>query len=156
MSQDSILYQSRQFLKLLWLFLPLFTIGMVLFDMREQSLSLLPRALLIVLLVNIVILSMFGYLQIQLDSQVLSWSFGLVAWPRWNLPITEIARVEVCETQWFEGKGIRFTREGMLYNAAGRGAVRIFKTDGSRFRLGSSEPEMLCAQIQKAMGQGRS
>lgn len=144
-------YQSRQFLVLLWFFLPLFTLGMLLFDMRGQDLSLLPRAIFILLLVNIFVLSMFGFLRISLDTQMLSWSFGVLGWPRWRLAVGEIVAVEVCETQWYEGKGIRFTREGMLYNAAGRGAVRITKKDGSQFRLGSAEPEALCQQLRKVL-----
>ncbi|WMW80343.1 hypothetical protein RF679_17095 [Undibacterium cyanobacteriorum] len=117
--------------------------------MRGQNLALLPRAVLVLLFVNVLVLSVFGFLSIRIDSQTLFWSFGLLGWPRWRLAVAEIASVEVCETQWYEGKGIRFTREGMLYNAAGRGAVRITKKDGSQFRLGSAEPEVLCRHLNQ-------
>lgn len=142
-------YQSRQWLVLLWCFLPLFTTGMLLFDMRGQDLAQFPRALLVLMFVNLLVLSMFGFLRIRLDSEQLFWSFGFLGWPSWRLPMKDIADVEVCETQWYEGKGIRFTREGMLYNAAGRGAVRITKKDGSKFRLGSAEPEVLCRHLKQ-------
>ena len=150
---NEVKYQSRQWLKLLWVFLPVLTLGMVLFDMRGQDNSLLPRAIALLMVVNFLILSMFGHLQIRLDRERLQWQFGFLGWPKWDLKISEIRHVEVCETQWFEGKGIRFTREGMLYNAAGRGAVRIIKNDGTRLRLGSSEPEVLSQQLKAAMAQ---
>lgn len=147
MNHPTVSYQSRQFLKLLWLFLPLFTMAMVIFDMRGQSINLLPRALATVFVVNIIILSMFGYLEISLEGEDLKWRFGLLGWPNWSVKLCEIKHIEVCQTQWYEGKGIRFTREGMLYNAAGRGAVRIIKNDGTSLRLGSPEPEILCRKI---------
>ncbi len=150
---NPVIYQSRQWLKLLWIFLPVLTLGMVLFDMRGQDISLLPRAIAILMLVNAIILSLFGHLQIKLDREVLQWQFGFLGWPKWTLRVHDIRHVEVCETTWYEGKGIRFTREGMLYNADGRGAVRIIKNDGSRLRLGSAEPEVLCARIKEALAQ---
>lgn len=150
---SEVSYQSRQWLKLLWVFLPLFTLGMLLFDMRGQDLALLPRAITILMLINIVVLSMFGHLQIRLNRELLQWQFGFLGWPKWTLRIQDIRHVEVCETAWYEGRGIRFTREGMLYNADGRGAVRIVKTDGTRLRLGSAEPEVLSARIKEAMAQ---
>jgi hypothetical protein len=150
---SEVSYQSRQWLKLLWVFLPLFTLGMLLFDMRGQDLALLPRAITILMLINVVVLSMFGHLQIRLNRELLQWQFGFLGWPKWTLRIQDIRHVEVCETAWYEGRGIRFTREGMLYNADGRGAVRIIKTDGTRLRLGSAEPEVLSARIKEAMAQ---
>lgn len=150
---NEVKYQSRQWLKLLWVFLPLLTLAMVLFDMRGQDLAMLPRAIVVLMLINLIILSMFGHLQIKLDRDSLQWQFGFLGWPKWNLRVQEIRHVEVCETHWYEGKGIRFTREGMLYNAAGRGAVRIVKNDGTRLRLGSDEPEVLCERIKAAMAQ---
>lgn len=150
---NAVNYQSRQWLKLLWFFLPVFTLGMVLFDMRGQDVSLLPRAIAILMLVNGLVLGLFGHLQIKLDRDQLQWQFGFVGWPKWSLKVQDIRHVEVCETTWYEGKGIRFTREGMLYNADGRGAVRIIKNDGTRLRLGSAEPEVLSARIKEAMAQ---
>lgn len=150
---NDVNYQSRQWLKLLWIFLPLLTLAMVLFDMRGQDLAMLPRAILVLMLINVVILSIFGHLQIKLERDFLQWQFGFLGWPKWSLRVQDIRHVEVCETTWYEGKGIRFTREGMLYNADGRGAVRIVKNDGTRLRLGSAEPEVLCARIKEAMAQ---
>jgi len=110
----------------------------------------------LLMVVNAVVLLVMAHLRIRLAQGRLSWQFGFLGWPRWSLDVSEIEQVEVCETAWFEGKGIRLTREGMLYNAAGTGAVRIIKKDGTRLRLGSSEPEVLCACIQLAMADAAS
>jgi hypothetical protein len=149
MKVNIVNYQSRQWVVLLWVFLPVLTIGMVLFDMRGQDLSLLPRSLALIVLINLFALSFFGHLKTEINGKVLTWHFGFFGWPKWQLHSDQIRQVEVCETNWYEGKGIRFTREGMLYNATGRGAVRIYKADGSKVRLGSAEPEVLCEKIRQ-------
>lgn len=141
-------YQTRQWITVLWVILPLMTLAVMLFDSRGQDGG---GSVLLLLAINFVVLMLIGYLQIRLEQGRLSWQFGLLGWPRWSVDVSEIAQVEVCETTWFESKGIRFTREGMLYNASGTGAVRIIKKDGTSLRLGSAEPEVLCACIQLAM-----
>lgn len=146
-STPQIYYQSRQWVTMLWLILPALTLLTVWFEMRDQNSEALLRALLLVMLINLFVLCCFGSLNIQLDDAGVHWQFGFFGWPKWNLAWTEIAHVEVCETQRFESRGIRLTREGMLYNASGKGTVRITKADGSKIRLGTAEPEALCAQL---------
>lgn len=148
---DSTLYQSRQWVKLLWIMLPLLTVGVALFDGRHLALPQLLRSLLLIAIINLLVLSIFGHLTIKLYAQELRWHFGFFSWPKWQLKLSDIVHVEVCQTQWFEGKGIRFTKEGMLYNADGNGAVRITKADGKKIRIGSAEPEVLCAQLNLAL-----
>lgn len=145
---DSKVYQTRQWVSVLWIMLPVITLAVMLFDSRGQDDG---GSVLLLLAINVVILGLFAHLRIRLAQGRLSWRFGILALPGWSIDASEIAQVEVCETAWFESKGIRFTREGMLYNAAGSGAVRITKKDGTCLRLGSAEPEVLCACIQMAM-----
>ena len=140
-------YQTRQWVTLMWVFLPLLTLCVGLFDGRQLPFALLMKSLFLIAVINLVVLSIFGHLTIKLDEHSLQWQFGIFPWPKWQLNLSEIKQVEVCQTQWFEGKGIRFTREGMLYNAAGNGAVRITKADGKKIRIGSAEPEVLCARL---------
>lgn len=143
-------YQSRQWVVLLWVLLPLSTLGVALFGVDaapEQKAALLVKVIVLMSLINLIALAMFAHLSIQLDQETLRWHFGLLKWPKWELKISQIQRVEPCQTKWYEGKGIRFTREGMLYNAAGSGAVRIYKMDGSKIRLGCAEPEVLCEKL---------
>lgn len=148
---DAAYYQSRQWVKLLWVMLPLLTLGVALFDGRHLALPQLLRSLLLIAIINLFALSIFGHLTIKLNAQDLRWHFGFFSWPKWQLKLADIVHVEVCQTLWFEGKGIRFTKEGMLYNADGNGAIRITKADGKKIRIGSAEPEILCAQLQLAL-----
>lgn len=144
----SKVYQTRQWVRALWVALPLMTLAVMLLESRWQDVG---HSVLLLMAINFVVLILIAHLRIRLEQGCLSWQFGYLGWPRWSLDVREIARVEVCETPWFESKGIRFTREGMLYNATGSGAVRITKKDGTRLRLGSPEPEVLCACLQLAM-----
>ncbi|MBC3873752.1 hypothetical protein [Undibacterium flavidum] len=149
-SQTVVLYRSRQWLVVLWILLPLSTLGVALFGVDappDQKAAMMFKVLILMSLINLIALSMFAHLTIELDARALRWNFGLLAWPKWELDIAKIHHVEVCQTRWYEGKGIRLTREGMLYNAAGSGAVRIYKLDGSKIRLGSAEPEILCEKL---------
>nr|WP_314858923.1 hypothetical protein [uncultured Undibacterium sp.] len=140
-------YQTRQWVTLLWIILPLLTLGVGAFDGRNLATTQLLQSLLLIAVINLLVLGILGHLTIKVNEHDLQWQFGIFGWPKWQLKFSDIAHVEVCQTMWFEGKGIRFTREGMLYNAAGNGAVRITKADGKKIRIGSVEPEILCAQI---------
>lgn len=144
-------YQTRQWVVLLWIILPLLTLGVGLFDGRQLPVRQLLQSLLLIAVINLLVLSVFGHLTIKMSAQELQWQFGVFGWPNWRLKLSEIAHVEVCQTFWYEGKGIRFTREGMLYNAAGNGAVRITKADGKKIRIGSAQPEVLCAKLNAAL-----
>lgn len=150
---DSKVYQTRQWITALWIVLPLMTLAVMLFDSRGQEGG---GSVLLLLAINFVILVLFAHLRIRLAQGRLTWRFGILALPGWSIHVSEIARAEVCETAWFEGKSIRFTREGMLYNASGSGAVRITKRDGTSLRLGSAEPDVLCACIKMAMANATS
>lgn len=155
-TRDANQYVSRQWLVLLWVILPLSTVGVALFGIdvpAEQKTVQMIKVLVLMGLVNLIALTMFAHLTIRLDAQLLCWHFGLFKWPKWRLPLAQIQRVELCQTQWYEGKGIRLTREGMLYNAAGSGAVRIYKKDGSKIRLGCAEPEILCEKLNALLNQ---
>lgn len=152
------MYQSRQWVVLLWIVLPVSTVAAALFGVdpaSAQKTALLIKVLVLMALLNLIVLSVFAHLTIELDAQALRWHFGLFRWPKWELKISQIQHVELCQTQWYEGKGIRFTREGMLYNAAGSGAVRIYKVDGSRIRLGCAEPEVLYAKLHALLTQSQ-
>jgi hypothetical protein len=144
-------YQTRQWVTLLWMMLPLLTLGVGIFDGRQLAVSQLLQSLLLIAVINLLVLSVFGHLTIKMTAQELHWHFGVFGWPSWRLKYSDITHVEVCQTMWFEGKGIRFTREGMLYNATGNGAVRITKADGKKIRIGTAEPEILCAKLNAQM-----
>lgn len=67
------------------------------------------------------------------------------------VPLAEIANVEAVRNPWYYGIGLRATPRGMLYNVSGLSAVEITRRDGERFRIGTDEPERLCASLKQAM-----
>jgi len=105
------------------------------------------RVAIVVAVAGLAVLLVLGKLTVEIDDALLQWRFGLLGWPRWRLPLADIAAVEKAGSTLAEGWGIRRTREGMLYNASGRLAVRLRLRDGRTIRLGSDEPERLAAFI---------
>ena len=90
---------------------------------------------------------MLGRFTVEVGHGAIEWRFGYLGRPRWTLQLSDIKSVEVATSTWLEGWGIRFTRQGMLYNASGTGAVRLVLHDGRQLRLGSDEPVRLAAFI---------
>lgn len=90
-----------------------------------------------------VLLLAFGRLVIEVRGDALIWRFGWLGWPRWRVPLEEIVTAEPARSSVLEGWGIRFTSEGMLYNAHGLQAVRLTRRSGLRLRLGTREPQRL-------------
>lgn len=91
--------------------------------------------------------ALFGSLVVVIDDRHLRWHFGWLGWPRWSLTLDQIEAIEPVRTRWREGWGLRWTREGMLYNMSGFDAVRITRSDGKRLRLGSDDRATLLARL---------
>ena len=88
-------------------------------------------------------------LTVRVDEIGVSVCFGGgLARRRFELHAIEAAKV--VRTPWIAGWGIRFTRQGRLYNAWGRGAVRLRFAGGRQFTIGTDEPEALLAAIERA------
>jgi hypothetical protein len=95
----------------------------------------------------VVVAWLFSSLTIQVnDHELVSW-FGPGFW-HVRAPLQRMAGVERTSSSALEGWGIRITTRGMLYNVSGRDAVEIRLDDGSRFRLGTDDPDGLVAALQ--------
>jgi hypothetical protein len=70
---------------------------------------------------------------------------------RKTVPLADIASLESVRSPWYYGVGWRITPRGMLYSVSGFSAVEITGRDGSRFRLGTDEPERLRAALAQAV-----
>jgi hypothetical protein len=162
------IYVEKQAMKLLWIIAPIlivittpFFLGIG-YDKKTLVLSMMIAGI-----VYILVLALLGMLTIRITANELVWSFGFFSRPRWHIPFSEIVQIEVTQSKWIEGWGIKLTREGWLYNAHGFGAVRITKGDGTKLRLGSSDPQRLASflltkisntsvqRLQKQSGQPR-
>ena len=92
---------------------------------------------------------LFSSLTIEVADGELRSHFGPGFWrKRWV--ITDIASAELVPIRSWEGWGIRFTTRGMLYDVAGTKSVELRLRSGTRFRLGTDEPERLLAALHAA------
>lgn len=90
----------------------------------------------------------FGRMTTEVHGDRLCWRFGWLPWPRWRVDLDDIIAVDAAQSRWTEGWGIRFTSDGMLYNASGTQAVRLTLRDGRHVRLGCQEPRLLIGALQ--------
>lgn len=90
---------------------------------------------------------LFSSLTIEVADGELRSHFGPGFWrKRWAL--ADVAGAELAPIRAWEGWGIRFTPRGMLYDVAGTKSVEVHLRSGTRFRLGSDEPEKLLAVLR--------
>ncbi|NGP53499.1 hypothetical protein [Thioalkalivibrio sp. XN8] len=106
-------------------------------------------ALLVVFGVLVAIAVVFSSLSVQITASSLLFWFGPGVL-RKQVPLAEIANVEVVRNPWYWGLGWRITPRGMLYSVSGLDAVEITLRDGSRFRLGTDQPERLARALDSA------
>lgn len=132
-----------------WLLYSIFSVILVFmfFAYLNQSgsnpIPLWPFIFLIVLF--LIIIGLFYRLRIVINSGVIRVIYG-VGLIKFVFKPEIVNSVEVINTPWWYGLGIRFTPKGMLYNIQGSKAIRINYTEGGiakNVMLGSPEPERL-------------
>ncbi|MFZ6656432.1 hypothetical protein [Undibacterium sp. TJN19] len=139
-------YLERQWIVMIWIILPLVT----LFSLGTQLLAgvhIDTGLMLIAPLVNLLVLTLLGRMTLSIDATHLRWSFGLFGWPAWNVALADIATAGATTTRWIEGRGIKKTSQGMLYNASGNAAIRITLRNGTSLRLGTQDPQRLLSYL---------
>jgi hypothetical protein len=100
-------------------------------------------------LVLLVTAFVFSRFTIRVDADRLAWHFGPGVLAK-AVPVVAIASAEPTATSALEGWGVHLTTRGWLYNVAGKGAVLVTLGDGTRFLLGSDEPDVLVRAIRTA------
>ena len=91
----------------------------------------------------------FSRLTVSIEGSTLSVAFG-AGLARRRLDLRTVEKASVTKTSWLTGWGIHFTPSGWVYNASGRGAVRLRFANGRQFTIGTDEPEALLAAIEAA------
>lgn len=91
----------------------------------------------------------FSRLTVEVDDARVSIGFGC-GLARRRFAVHTIEATSAVKVPWLAGWGIRLTPQGWLYNAWGRGAVRLSFAGGRRFTIGTNEPETLLAAIELA------
>lgn len=91
----------------------------------------------------------FSTLTVEVSATALLWRFGpgLI---RFSIPLGEITSVAPARTPLWAGIGIHWIFTGWVYNVSGRDAVEVTKRDGSRVWVGTDEPMLLAAAIERA------
>ncbi len=93
-------------------------------------------------------LLLFYSLTVQVKDGILSCGFGLGLIRR-KIPLADIMAVRSVRNPWYAGWGIRWLPgEYLLWNVSGTQAVEIDLKNGTRFRIGTDQPEALVEAIQ--------
>jgi len=106
-----------------------------------------PRALVVAAFVLILPLLLFFCLTTEVTERTFRLSFG-IGWIHRTIQRSEIAACRAVRNPWWYGWGIHKTPQGWLYNVSGPLAVEIDLRDGRHLRVGTDEPEALCAALQ--------
>ncbi|HEY7448576.1 MAG TPA: hypothetical protein VH702_10530 [Vicinamibacterales bacterium] len=102
-------------------------------------------------LVALVVFALFGTMTVTLDETHLTLWFGIGAF-RKRIAFKEVRAYRPVRNPWYYGWGIRWFPGGWLYNVWGFLAVELLLHTGARVRVGTSEPEVLIAQLQRVVG----
>lgn len=93
-------------------------------------------------------LAFFYSLNVQISDGMLFCSFGIGIIRR-RIPLTDIQDVHAVKNPWYAGWGIRWMPgQYWLWNVSGFRAVELLLKNGSRFRIGTDEPEALLRALQ--------
>ena len=94
-------------------------------------------------------LPFLGRMVIELQAQQLRWHWGFLGWPRWQLRLDRIARIERLQRASWLQSGIQFAgRSRVFMPGFGGPALRLHLDDGRFITLGTPEPERLAALIE--------
>lgn len=148
-------YRHSQLYAMLWLLLPA-TLALVVFLAALQRDGGAMVGLLLAGAANLGALALLGRLVIEVRGDCLHWRFGWLGWPRWSVPLAEIAAIERLRTPAIAGSGIKGTRRDRLCNVTiGGTALRLTLADGRRVTLGTPEPERLHAFLEARLPRRR-
>ncbi len=115
-------------------------------------LPIYPPILFLVPLVIAISLAIFYCLNVHISGGNLDVSFG-IGIIRKRIPLSEVREARAVENPWMLGWGIRWwPGQYWAWNVSGLRAVELVFKDGSRFRIGTDEPETLVRAIQTNLG----
>jgi hypothetical protein len=107
----------------------------------------LSGALAAILAVTLVL---FSTLTVTVDGAAVRLAFGLEALRR-EVSLDQIAEARRVRNAWYSGWGVRVIPNGRLYNVGGLDAVELHLDNGRVVRVGTDEPDVLLAAVQRAL-----
>ena len=112
-----------------------------------------PTAMWVMLMmcgILVIALALFHALTVEIRHGKLRIRFG-IGLIRKTVEVKDIETVEAVRNRWWYGWGIRLTPHGWLFNVSGLDAVQVGLRNGRSYRIGTDEPEKLCAALKEAM-----
>ena len=92
----------------------------------------------------------FHSLNVRLDERAVHLRFG-IGLIRRSIPLETIVDATPVRNSWLAGFGIRYIGRGWMWNVSGLDAIRIDRTKGGSFFIGTDEPAALEAAINAAI-----
>jgi len=96
------------------------------------------------------IAAMFGWMTVTLTSDRFSWRFGIGLIGK-SVSVADIRGTRSVRNPWYYGWGVRLTPKGWLYNVSGLSAIEIELANGRHLLIGTDEPDVLQAELQKVV-----
>jgi len=111
-------------------------------------LGIFTPTLFAILAVLAIFLALFYSLSVEISDNVLVCRFG-IGLIRKEISLSDIQEVRAVKNPWFSGWGIRWMPgQYWMWNVSGYRAVELLLKNGSRFRIGTDEPEALVQAIE--------
>lgn len=107
--------------------------------------AIAPLALLLV------VAALFVSLTTEVDEEALRLRFG-IGLVRRTIRLADIASWRRVRNPWYYGWGVRNYGRGLLYNVAGFDAVEVHLRSGFQLRVGTNDPDGLCAALAARLG----
>jgi FtsH-binding integral membrane protein len=96
--------------------------------------------------------ALFSSLTIRVTEQYVAWWFGIPLIGR-RVALAEIASITQTRTNIWEGWGVHLTFwHGWVWNIAGFNAIEIVLRSGTRFAVGTPQPQAVIDAVQSAGG----
>jgi hypothetical protein len=93
---------------------------------------------------------LFGTLTTIVDGASVGVRFGPIGLVRDHFEIADITSARVVRNSLLHGIGMRYIHHGRLWNVWGLDAVELQLRNGTRFRIGTDEPQSLLAALQRS------
>lgn len=112
--------------------------------LRVQSLTIFGVMCLVTTLAS----ALFGTLTVIVDESSVQVRFGPVSLLRERIAVTDVTHARAVRNSPLYGWGMRYIPHGRLWNVWGLDAVELQLKNGTRFRIGTDEPEALLRALR--------
>lgn len=113
---------------------------------RMQSLATFGVMCLVTTLAS----ALFGTLTVVVDGTSVEVRFGPVSLLRERIAFADVTHARAVRNSPLNGWGIRYISHGRLWNVWGLDAVELQLRNGTRFRIGTDEPQALLQALRRA------